>query len=283
MRSLLTFLTITMLAAPVAAHSGMGASAAHDTMHAAGGHVSTVGDLARWLAVHLREGRSGDRPLFPPEVVAETHRLQVEQDREFGPYHRHGWGLGWDLGTYDGDLLIHRFGSFTGYRSHVSFLPEKGFGIVVLVNDGTIGGFLADQVANAFYDHLLAKPDAAARRERSLAGMKAMAAKGRERLAAELEKRRQRQQKLPHPLDAYAGDFVNPAWGTLVFRRSGGGLEVSMGAARSPVEVFDATKNQLRVELFGRGTVAEVRFKGDVAVEVLLLENQFRRQQSPSD
>ena len=56
-----------------------------------------------------------------------------------------------------------------------------------------------------------------------------------------------------------------------------------MGAARSPVEVFDATKNQLRVELFGRGSVAEVRFDGDVAVEVLLLEHQFRRQLSPSD
>jgi hypothetical protein len=40
-----------------------------------------------------------------------------------------------------------------------------------------------------------------------------------------------------------------------------GKLEARMGAAWSAVEVYDNTKNQLRVELFGNGEVATVTMK----------------------
>ncbi len=59
-------------------------------MHAAGGHVTTVSDLAKWLEVHMNGGRLDGRQVFPAEVVSETHRKQADQDRDFTFVHRYG-------------------------------------------------------------------------------------------------------------------------------------------------------------------------------------------------
>jgi hypothetical protein len=78
---------------------------------------------------------------------------------------------------------------------------------------------------------------------------------GRERIAAGREARAARPQTLLLPVEAYAGRYENPLYGTLVLGVDGGRLQAAMGAATCPVEVFDAAKHQLRVELFGSGEV----------------------------
>jgi hypothetical protein len=52
-----------------------------------------------------------------------------------------------------------------------------------------------------------------------------------------------------------------------------GKLEARMGAAVTAVEVYDNTKNQLRFELFGNGTVVTVEMK-DGRAETLTFDNQ---------
>lgn len=180
------------------------------TMHAAGGHVATMGDLGRWIAVNLGHGRIDGRQVFPAAAVDMTHRLETEQDRRFGPYHRHGWGLGWDLGTYDGELLVHRFGSYAGFRSHVSFMPEHGIGVAVEVDDGRLGSVLADLVADSIYDHLLGKEDSASSLDEALENAPAMAAEGRQRLAQELESRHARPQTMPCPWSPTSASSTTP-------------------------------------------------------------------------
>lgn len=229
-------------------------------MGPAGGHFSTAPDLALLLIAELNGGRLDGRVVIPPEVIAETQRQQVAQDREFGPYHRHGWGLGWDLGTYNGDTIIHRFGSFAGYRSHVSFMPARKLGVVVLVNGDALSSSLADVVATSIYDHLLGVTGAGERLEAGLAQFPKVIAQIKTETAAALAKRAARSQVLLRPLAAYAGLYTNPVWGTLELRVQDGRLEAVMGVARSKVEVFDAAKDQLRVVLFGTGNVIEARF-----------------------
>ena len=73
---------------------------------------------------------------------------------------------------------------------------------------------------------------------------------------------------------------MNPLLGTLVLRLAeDGALEARLGVARSKVEVFDASKNQLRVELLGRGSVLTVGFSPgeEAADEVAMLGQSFRR------
>ena len=247
------------------------------TMHAAGGHVSTARDLARWVEAHLNGGQVDGREVLPPEVVAATHRKHTDQDRTFAAFQRFGWGLGWDLGTYDGDTLIHRFGSYPGFRSHVSFMPSRGVGVVVLVNEAGLGSVLADAAATTIYDALLQKPNLRARHQTSVAATGALAMRGREGIGADRARRAARPQDTAHPLAAYEGTYRNAAWGCMSWRVERDTLRAQIGVAVSAAEVYDGAKDQFRVELAGGGQVVTFRFQGPAAVGLTSNDQEFTR------
>ncbi|MGH7477460.1 MAG: serine hydrolase domain-containing protein [Longimicrobiales bacterium] len=247
-------------------------------LHAAGGHFASARDLARYLAAHISGGRVEGRQVLPAEPIRETHVLRVRQDREFGPYHRFGWGYGWDLGTYEGDTLIHRFGGFAGYRSHVSFMPAHEIGVVVLVNAGGTASAAADLLATYIYDRLLGKPETTQRFATRADELAARAVQQRRELAAHLEERRLRLAPLNQPLEAYAGVYESPLLGRLEWRVVAGGLEARIGVMRSRAEVYDAARDMLRIDFAG-GEVASFSFDphGGPARAVTLAGEEFVR------
>jgi CubicO group peptidase (beta-lactamase class C family) len=243
---------------------------ADENMHAAGGHFTSARDLGRFVAAHLGDGSVGGERVFPTGVLASAHRKHVDQDREFGPFHRYGWGYGWDLGTFEGDTIVHRFGSFTGYRSHMSFMPSHGIGVVVLVNGDGPASPAADLMATYIYDRVRGKTDVAVEYDASLSQLEERAAQGLQELTDHLAERAARQVPLPHPLEAYAGAYEHLALGRMECRVVGNGLEVSMGIAESEAEVYAAAEDQLRVELTGGGEVIDFTFpQGGGAAESL--------------
>jgi CubicO group peptidase (beta-lactamase class C family) len=248
-------------------------------MGPAGGHFSTAGDLARLLVAELNAGRVDGRPAIPAAVIAQTQQTQVPQDRQFAFYHRTGWALGWDVGTYETDTLLHRFGGFAGYYSHVSFMPGKKVGVVVLVNGGGAASALAEVVATAVYDQLLARPDAASRFDTRLVQLRERLMQARAAAAKDRATRAGRNQALPHPIENYAGTYENEQYGRLELRLAGERLEAVMGVARSTVEVYDASANRLRVELTGSGSVIQVEFppQGGPASAVVAFDARFER------
>jgi len=247
--------------------------------HAAGGHFATARDLARFVASHASGGLLEGRRVFPRDAIESTHQKHADQDRTFGPFHRFGWGYGWDLGTYEGKTIIHRFGGFPGYRSHVSFEPASGLGVVVLVNGDGAASSAADLMATYIYDRMLGRADLAPEYDRRIADLEERARKAANSAADHLAERAARMAPLPHPLDAYAGTYGNPAFGVMRWRVVAGGLEVKMGVAASRAEVFDAAKNELRVALFGGGTVAAFAFpdSGGPAKGFRMNGQQFER------
>jgi CubicO group peptidase (beta-lactamase class C family) len=227
-----------------------------ENMQAAGGHVSTIDDLARYLVAHLNGGRMNGRQALPEAAVRLTHRQQVEQNRKYGSFHRFGWGLGWDLATYDGDTILQRFGGFQGFHSHVSFMPERGIGVVVLANGGGASSFVADMVATYAYDRVLAKPALAVRTEERWKAFSDEVARGRAAIAKDLATRRARPQTTPLPLGAYAGTYQSPALGRMVWTFEEGRLQVRMGIAAGDVEVYNGAQHEFRITLTGGGSVA---------------------------
>ncbi len=232
-----------------------------NNLHAAGGYFSTARDLAQFVAAQVSDGRLDGHRLFPAGVLASSYARHAEQDHDFGPYHRYGWGYGWDLGTYQGQTLVHRFGSFPGYRSHVSFMPERGLGVVILSN-GLAEPFAIDDLADYIYDRLAATPDVAYTRYTAALQQ---GERRKARYAEHLRKQRaiqraRQQQPLAHPLAAYAGRYTNAQMGTLTWRLVAGQLDVASGAARSRADIYDAAKNQMRVELTGSGEVVTFHF-----------------------
>ena len=195
--------------------------------------------------------------------------------REF--LHRHGWGLGWDLGTYDGDTVVHRFGGFSGFHSHLSFMPDHDIGIAILVNNAGAGGRLANTISTAIYDVLLGKPNIEARIAERLVQVRNQAAQAHEDIRQDIERRASRPQTLPYPLDAYVGVYDSPALGRMEWSLVDGKLHVAMGVARSVVEVYDAEANQLRVELTGGGSVVGFTFEGQRATSVIFSGQTFSR------
>nr|WP_276510745.1 serine hydrolase [Oleiagrimonas soli] len=230
-------------------------------LHAAGGYFTTARDLARFLAVQASGGRLQGRRIFPAAVIATAHAEHAQQDRDFGPYHRYGWGYGWDLGRYEGHTLVHRFGAFSGYRSHVSFMPDTGVGVIVLVN-GVGVPYAADEMADYIYDRLRdGHAKAQARHDADFARLLKRKASFARRVAAHRKLERQREREpLKQPLDAFVGRYANPWLGTMRWTLSDGHLHVAIGAAQSVATIYDANRSALRVELTGGGEVVRFDF-----------------------
>lgn len=237
-------------------------------MHAAGGHFATARDLARFVAAHASGGRVDGVQVFRPEMMASAHRKQIDQTQRSWPFDRFGWGYGWDLSTYGDETIVHRFGGFSGYRSHMSFMPSRGIGVVVLVNGSGPATTAADVMATYIYDRVNGTPNGNAAQKLRMTDLQARADAFKASLA--IAARRARVGPLQRPLQDYTGVYENFKYGRMEWRIAADGLESRMGEAHTSAQVFDAKQNQLRVDFLGYAEVVEFAFPpGSVAAQAL--------------
>lgn len=234
------------------------------TMQSAGGLISTAKDMAIWLEVQISDGRVAGRQVFPAGLISSTHASRVDQEATFGPYVRTGYGLGWQVGRYGDDVLIHHFGNFSGSRAHVSFMPGRRLGVAVMVNEDAFAGDLADLVANYAYDWFAGLPDIEAVYDARLDALIVERDRRRTGIAGAMEARVKRPRTLSLPNAAYVGDYVNPAYGTLTIREVDERLSVAIGVQQAPAEYLTEAEG-LRVELTpfrGEGVVFKLDADG---------------------
>lgn len=232
------------------------------TMNSAGGHLVTLHDLARWTLLNLDEGRLDGRQVVPAHVIRDAQRplrwhAPEDPGRRYAYFDRAAWGAGWNLGAYDGARMVSRFGSYLSFRSHLSFLPDHGVGVVALAN-GDPGGPVTDMVAALVYDLVLGRPDAVARAHERLSAHAETALASRTLALRD------------------TGTFHHPSLGTLLLHHMRGALQLTWGALRGPltplpdnvdVRRFDMAGNELTLRL-GRdstGTVNTLTVLGVIA------------------
>lgn len=233
------------------------------TMNSAGGQLATVTDLARWITVQMDSGAIDGRRVFPAAAVALSHRLIARQTREearrFGPFSREGWAAGWDLGTYEGEQMVSRFGSYMSTRSHISFLPRRRIGVVAQTN-GPFASAATDVVAQLAYDLEAGRLNAREKAERQLMEI----ARNREAYIASVVRsdstRASRQKPLKKPLRDFVGSYAREGFGTVSFEVRGTTLWYRWGVLSGPAEVYDAGSNVLRIELPSGGTTVPFSF-----------------------
>jgi CubicO group peptidase (beta-lactamase class C family) len=233
------------------------------TMNSAGGHIATLHDLARWTIVQMDSGRIDGKRVFPASAVALSHRLIAKQTREqakrFAYFDREGWGAGWDLGTYNGERMVSRFGSYGNTRSHLSFLPNRRIGAVVMSTGGP--SILTDVIAAYAYDLEAGRSYAADSADARLKVLRQqLAGAGPARARQDSIRAARQAQPLQHPIASFAGTFEAPGYGRVVITERGGKLEYRWGALYGPVEIFDASKDQMRMEIVGSGNVISFTF-----------------------
>jgi len=128
---------------------------------AAGGILSNVEDMSKWMIMQLNKGKYGDKlekQLFTEERQKEMWKIHTVLDANPNPkYNSHfaGYGLGWDLTDVKGNLSVSHTGGLPGMLSIVGLIPDLNLGMVILTNTEMGGAGLFSSVYKAIVDSYL--------------------------------------------------------------------------------------------------------------------------------
>ncbi|MBI3862465.1 MAG: serine hydrolase [Planctomycetia bacterium] len=216
-----------------------------DTMAPAGAIHSTVGDMARWLSFHLREGEANGRRLIAPGLVREMHALQQSiplkrrPDADVYDAHFVGTGLGWYVRDYRGRKVVTHGGA---WGAEMAFVPEENLGVVILSNRDWNG--LAWMLIYDVIDVYVVGPDQAWSKDKKwerwlkLGGPEAMGRDLKDQFA-QLKKDRKTETQPSRPLAEYAGAYRSALYSDLDVTAVNGRLRVKFGAYTATLEHWE--------------------------------------------
>ncbi len=128
-----------------------------ETANAAGGIVSNITDLSKWLIMQMDNGRYGDgKKLFSEEVHNDFWAPQtIINVGGPGAYNTHfaAYGLGWFLSDVKGYKQVSHTGGLAGIVTQITLIPELKLGIIVLTNQQSGAAFTA--ITNTIKDSYL--------------------------------------------------------------------------------------------------------------------------------
>jgi CubicO group peptidase (beta-lactamase class C family) len=110
-------------------------------VNGAGGIISNVEDVIRFVRMHLEKGRVGGEVFLS---AGSVERMQEKAAEAFGM--GDFWGLGWRIEEYQGGLVYGHGGSTHGFRFQLVFSPQHQFAAAV-VNNGSRSA-TNDEIAN---------------------------------------------------------------------------------------------------------------------------------------
>jgi CubicO group peptidase (beta-lactamase class C family) len=109
-----------------------------DNLGPAGGTVSNVSDMSKWLLMQLDSGRHNGRQVLPWEVLKETRRINTiiqSEPHKFLPSNFLGYGLGVVISDYAGKMVYRHTGGVMGFLTNTCFVPAEKLGIVIMTNN----------------------------------------------------------------------------------------------------------------------------------------------------
>lgn len=130
-----------------------------ETANAAGGIVSNLTDLSKWVVCQMNQGKYGDslkKSLFSVKEHAEMWTPQtIIPTATVPPYNTHfaAYGLGWFMNDIKGYKQLSHTGGLAGVVTQITLLPELKLGIIVLTNQQSGAAFTA--ITNTIKDSYL--------------------------------------------------------------------------------------------------------------------------------
>lgn len=94
---------------------------------------ASVTDVARFVQMHLRRGEVNGRVVLRGDLVAEMGTIPFPLEGQVSGYGQGLWVRRYHLGGEDVRSLDHGGGGF-GFLSHMKWLPDLGYGVVILTN-----------------------------------------------------------------------------------------------------------------------------------------------------
>lgn len=239
-------------------------------MQSAGGMVTSISDIGRWLRLNMNEGKLDGKQVIPAEIMKSLHTGYTQTTRDQPPFIGNGeYGLGWQIGKYANEKVIYHHGGFPGWSSHISYMPDKKIGVAVMINEDTAGGNVGHLLATYVYDWLLGTAD----REATYAAQLENGATnyGKMKLArqASVRERATRTSQLTRPLQDYVGRYSNEQLGNIQITVQQNTLGLKLGNIETVSTPF-TQPDTIRVEILpGQGEVIKFGFNADGQIDSL--------------
>jgi len=247
-----------------------------NTMHAAGGLISTAPDLAKFLLAQLSSREPGDDPALPRAVIERSHGPQASLSASYLDFPRTGYAWGWYTGEYKGRKMLHAFGGFPGAHAHLSFMPDENIGLVVLNNEDVLAARLTNLIAEYVYGVLLQQPDIVSRVSGRFDELHAQAAKLRTSVREQRGVIQARTWNLSQPRAAYAGTYSNALLGDMTIALNDSQeMIIAWGRLTATASGYEKT-DHVRVELVpGSGDVAAFKVDAERVESISLQGMEF--------
>jgi CubicO group peptidase (beta-lactamase class C family) len=208
----------------------------------AGSVYATARDLGGFLRMLVAGGVGPDgKRLVRADTFAELIRAQNTiplegAARAMNPdTDKLGYGLGWVVSDHRGKRVVAHGGLIDGFRTQITFLPDDRLGIAVLNNLHETR--MNQAVTNTLIDRYCGLPD----RDWNGFFLKVVAdADAAKRAAtAARDKARNPDRKATLPVERYAGEYDDPAFGTATVTLTDGRLMLAWSSFRCPLEHYD--------------------------------------------
>lgn len=122
-----------------------------DAQAPAGGVSSSANDLAKWLQLHLNNGRVGDNQLISEDALNETRIPRIVRGLTPIINQTGFYAYGWDIDYEDGKIWQSHAGAFSnGARTLVKMSVDERIGILILANAFPTG--IPEGIADTFFD-----------------------------------------------------------------------------------------------------------------------------------
>ncbi|MDI6828461.1 MAG: DUF3471 domain-containing protein, partial [Armatimonadota bacterium] len=189
-------------------------------------------DMSKWIRMQLSDGEFEGEQIASKKNLDETKKphmvIPVENPDKYGfdlGTNLSTYCLGWGKDEYRGEIIITHGGWLRGFTGNVTLIPKRKMGIAVLTNLAVTGEAIS--IRNLILDLLLGLPK---RNWPSIYKKINMLAKkeAKEQKAKEV---RHKRTKPSRELEAYVGDYEDPAYGTLTVYLKDGALHAKYGAA----------------------------------------------------
>ena len=207
----------------------------------AGAIVSNVDDMTKWLTALMNDGKFQGKQVLPAAAVKATLEPTLAmansalESRGWGELLNSAYGMGRWTASYRGNLIAFHGGDINGFHSQVSLMPTNRIGVVVLVI-GDHAAPLYNPISYNIYERLLGMDETPwvqrqldIRLKGKEASKQARAKAGEGQVAGT---------KPSHPLDAFTGEFVHPAYGVLKITTKDNGLAFEFHKIAMPLTHF---------------------------------------------
>lgn len=212
-----------------------------DNLGPAADLISTVSDLSHWLLFQLDSGRYEGQRVVPFPVLQKTRSINTmisSQRSSVLPTHFSGYGLGVEVGDYNGRQVYWHTGGAGGMVSVLTFVPEEKLGLAILTNQDNQGFFVAlrHQILDAYLG--------VGYHNRSEFALRGFAKEMQDTLKTiNGWKIRVKGVTPPLPLSAYCGHYTHPLYGSLDIQQKDKGLTVKFNSHANLSATLDYMDN----------------------------------------